>query len=162
MPGKRSIHDLFNEYSLSHAHPINKTLHWIAVPWIFLSLIALLWAIPVPAIVKNLPYANYWVNWGTLTLLCMLLFYLSLSRPLAVGMLLFSVIMVTLIHFYEAMNIAPLWLSALIIFAFMWVLQFIGHYIEGKKPSFFKDLQFLLIGPAWLMGFVYRKLGINY
>ena len=31
-----------------------------------------------------------------------------------------------------------------------WIGQFIGHKIEGAKPSFFEDLQFLLIGPAWV------------
>ena len=42
------------------------------------------------------------------------------------------------------------------VFVLAWIGQFIGHLIEGKRPSFFKDLQFLLIGPAWLMAFVYR------
>ena len=43
-----------------------------------------------------------------------------------------------------------------------WIGQFIGHKIEGEKPSFFEDLQFLLIGPAWLLGAIYQKLGIRY
>jgi uncharacterized membrane protein YGL010W len=40
--------------------------------------------------------------------------------------------------------------------------QFIGHKIEGKKPSFFKDILFLLIGPLWLLSFIYKKVGISY
>jgi uncharacterized membrane protein YGL010W len=55
-----------------------------------------------------------------------------------------------------------LWAISLIIFALAWIFQFVGHKIEGKKPSFFKDVQFLLIGPAWLMHFVYKKLNISY
>jgi uncharacterized membrane protein YGL010W len=51
---------------------------------------------------------------------------------------------------------------ALSIFAFSWIVQFLGHKIEGKKPSFLKDIQFLLIGPAWLMHFIYKKLNIKY
>ena len=56
----------------------------------------------------------------------------------------------------------PLWQSSLLIFAVAWIGQFIGHHIEGAKPSFLKDLQFLLIGPAWILGFIYRKFGLNY
>ena len=48
------------------------------------------------------------------------------------------------------------------LFVLAWIGQFIGHKVEGKKPSFFKDLQFLLIGPAWLMSFVYRAAGLRY
>ena len=54
------------------------------------------------------------------------------------------------------------WRLSLGIFVVAWIGQFIGHKIEGKKPSFFQDLQFLLIGPAWLMGFIFRKLHIKY
>ena len=57
---------------------------------------------------------------------------------------------------------AVLWAICLGIFVVAWIFQFIGHKIEGKKPSFFKDLQFLMIGPAWLLGFVYRKIGLKY
>jgi uncharacterized membrane protein YGL010W len=60
-----------------------------------------------------------------------------------------------LIHF-------PLWGLALILFVIAWIFQFVGHNIEGKKPSFLKDLQFLLIGPAWLMHFIYKKIGVKY
>jgi len=56
----------------------------------------------------------------------------------------------------------PLWAISLTLFVLAWIGQFIGHKIEGKKPSFFKDIQFLLVGPAWLMGFIYKRLGINY
>ena len=49
----------------------------------------------------------------------------------------------------------------LTIFIFSWAGQFIGHKIEGKKPSFLKDIQFLLIGPAWLLSFIYKKINIS-
>ena len=56
----------------------------------------------------------------------------------------------------------PLWLIGIAVFVGAWIGQFIGHKIEGKKPSFFKDVQFLLIGPAWLMAFIYRRAGWEY
>jgi uncharacterized membrane protein YGL010W len=52
--------------------------------------------------------------------------------------------------------------AAVIVFVLAWIGQFIGHLIEGKKPSFFEDVKFLMVGPAWLLGFVYRRLGIAY
>ena len=47
-----------------------------------------------------------------------------------------------------------------VLFVLAWVGQFIGHKIEGKKPSFFEDLQFLLVGPVWLLRFVYERMGL--
>ena len=77
-------------------------------------------------------------------------------------MAIFSIIAASLVAAFESTGLMPIWGMSLILFVVMWVLQFIGHHIEGKKPSFFKDLQFLLIGPAWLMGFIYHSLGIRY
>ena len=68
----------------------------------------------------------------------------------------------TLIEWQALVCPFPVWKSSLILFCAAWVGQFIGHKIEGKKPSFLHDVVFLLIGPAWLMHFVYRKLGIRY
>ena len=53
-----------------------------------------------------------------------------------------------------------IWKLSMLIFIFAWIGQFIGHKIEGQKPSFFEDIQFLLIGPAWLLSFIYKKLGV--
>jgi len=65
---------------------------------------------------------------------------------------------------YQALgeDAGQLALVSLGIFVIAWIGQFIGHKIEGKKPSFLEDLQFLLIGPAWLLHFIYKKLGIVY
>jgi uncharacterized membrane protein YGL010W len=88
------------------------------------------------------------------------LYYVKLSPSLAVGMFIFSTACLLLAHFVEKMGIS-LWLFSIIIFVLAWIGQFYGHKIEGKKPSFLKDIQFLMIGPAWLMSFVYEKLGIK-
>ena len=55
-----------------------------------------------------------------------------------------------------------LWAVSVAVFVLAWVGQFIGHAIEGKRPSFFKDVQFLLIGPIWLLAELYRRAGIPY
>ncbi|MGQ7273596.1 Mpo1 family 2-hydroxy fatty acid dioxygenase [Marinobacter sp. V034] len=154
----KSADQWFAEYGESHRNPTNKAIHWIAVPVIFISVIGLIWSIPTPAAFDRVPY----LNWGTLGLAIATLWYIRLSLPLGIGMAIFSIIAASLVAAFESTGLMPVWGMSLILFVVMWVLQFIGHHIEGKKPSFFKDLQFLLIGPAWLMGFIYRSLGIRY
>lgn len=107
---------------------------------------------------ESVPY----LNWSTLATAAVLLFYLRLSWPLAVAMLVFSLAVIWAIMGWERVSSRPVWQPALVIFVIAWIGQFIGHAIEGKKPSFFQDLQFLLIGPIWLIGFIYRKFGIRY
>jgi uncharacterized membrane protein YGL010W len=77
-------------------------------------------------------------------------------------MFFFSAVCIALANFLHLVSPIPLWQLSLIIFVVAWIFQFYGHKIEGKKPSFLKDLQFLLIGPAWLMHFIYKKLGLAY
>lgn len=153
----RSAEEWFAEYGESHQNPTNKTIHWIAVPIIYATVVGLLWAVPQPAFMATIP----WLNWAVVALVPTLLFYLALSFPLALGMVVLSVACLWGWSVLERLGV-PVWQTALGLFVLMWIFQFIGHYIEGKKPSFFKDLQFLLIGPAWVISFIYRKLGIRY
>ncbi|WP_203142331.1 Mpo1 family 2-hydroxy fatty acid dioxygenase [Marinobacter mangrovi] len=155
---RKTADQWFDEYGESHRNPTNKAIHWIAVPVIFTTIIGLLWSIPTPAAFDRVPY----LNWGTLALVVTTLWYVRLSPALGVGMALFSVLMALVIAGFEHTGLMPVWAASIILFVVSWVFQFIGHHIEGKKPSFFKDIQFLLIGPAWLMGFIYRSLGIRY
>lgn len=154
----RSIHAWLTEYGESHQHPTNKLIHWICVPLIVLSLIGLLWSIPVPTVLPGLPLL---ANWATLFIALALVYYLLLSPPLALGMLVFSVVVIGITAWLDTFAL-PLWLIAVIIFVLAWIGQFIGHKIEGRKPSFFKDLQFLLIGPLWLLAFIYRRFDWHY
>ena len=86
---------------------------------------------------------------------------LGVKKMLAIGMLAFT-LACTFVATAIVQNGWNLWLISIGVFVAAWIGQFYGHKVEGKKPSFFKDLQFLLIGPAWLLHFVYRKLGIPY
>jgi uncharacterized membrane protein YGL010W len=153
----RSLDQWFAEYSESHRNPTNKLIHFICVPTITFCTIGLLWAIPMPASLSGLP----WLNAGTTLIALSLLFYFSLSVPLALGMTAMSALMAVLIAAIDKSGI-PLWQLCLIIFTIAWIFQFVGHAIEGKKPSFLKDVQFLLIGPLWVNSFMYDKLGIPY
>ncbi|ASP40560.1 hypothetical protein CHH28_18640 [Bacterioplanes sanyensis] len=156
---KKTADQWFSEYGESHQNPLNKLIHWICVPLIFLVIMGLLWEIPVPGFMAAVPY----LNWATLSAVIVVGFYLKMSPSLAIGLGLFTLACYVALAWYERQSGLPsLWLTCTVGFVVLWVFQFIGHYIEGKKPSFFKDIQFLLIGPAWLMGFIYRRLGIPY
>lgn len=157
----RRIDQLLAEYGESHQNYTNKIIHWICVPLIFLSILGLIWSIPdrfVEIFLGDSPYAN----WATVAIIIVLAYYASLSFTLMVGMALFSLLCLFLVRNLYFADFAPLWLISIIIFFVAWVGQFYGHKVEGKKPSFLKDIQFLLIGPAWLMHFIYKKLGIPY
>lgn len=154
----RTVDQWLSEYGESHQNAANKTLHWICVPIIVVSLIGLLWSLPVP---QAFTEVSVLLNWGTLVLAAGVLYYFAISWSLALGMTLF-VAAVTLSILGLQRLPWPLWSVCVALFVVAWIGQFIGHHYEGKRPSFFADVQFLMIGPLWLLSFVYRKLRIPY
>ncbi len=158
----RRIDELLTEYGESHQNKTNKAIHWICVPLIFFSIVGLIASIPSSILQTFMGDGNPYANWATVTLVFVLVYYVTLSIPLSIGMMLFGALCLVLVNTLSRSNIAPLWLLCVVIFVVAWIGQFYGHKVEGKKPSFFKDVQFLLIGPAWLMHFIYKRLGIPY
>ncbi len=158
----RKIDELLEEYGISHQNPTNKLIHWICVPAIFFSIVGLIFSIPAGLLSASTPYIGSFANWATLILVLVLIYYASLSLPLTIGMFIFSVFCLFLANLIHLTSPLPLWAVSILIFVIAWIFQFYGHKIEGKKPSFLKDVQFLLIGPAWLMHFIYKKLGLTY
>ncbi|HEX7030133.1 MAG TPA: Mpo1-like protein [Gammaproteobacteria bacterium] len=154
----KTADEWFDEYGESHRNRTNKALHWVCVPAIVFSLVGLLWSLPRP---EAFEAVSPWLNWGTLFVAAAMIWYAALSWPLAIGMVFVSAAVILGNHAL-AQRETPLWQISLAIFVVAWIGQFIGHRIEGKKPSFFKDIQFLLIGPVWLLGFIYRKAGLRY
>jgi uncharacterized membrane protein YGL010W len=156
---RKSADQWFAEYGESHQDHTNETIHWICVPCIFFSVLGLLWSIPVPAAIAGpLP----WFNWLHPVLLAVLGFYFRLSVPLAFGLLGFISLCYILVEGLVLLGWLPVWEICLGLFVLAWIGQFIGHQIEGEKPSFLKDVVFLLIGPAWLLHFIYKKLDVAY
>ncbi len=158
----RRIDELLAEYGESHQNATNKAIHWICVPLIFFSVIGLIWSIPNGIIQTWLGQGNPYANWATIVLIVVLVYYATLSFTLGLGMALFSLFCLFLANLITQVNLAPMWAISIGIFVLAWIGQFYGHKVEGKKPSFFKDVQFLLIGPAWLMHFIYKRIGIPY
>jgi uncharacterized membrane protein YGL010W len=148
-----------DKYGESHQNATNKLIHWVCVPAIMFSLFGLVYAIPFPV------ERSLFMNWAAVLLAAALLYYLRLSLAMFAGFILVGGLMLLGNNaIYEAVgrNAGQLAFIYLLIFAIAWIGQFIGHKIEGKKPSFLEDVQFLLIGPAWLLHFIYQKVGIRY
>jgi uncharacterized membrane protein YGL010W len=158
----RKIDQLLSEYGESHQNATNKTIHWICVPLIFWSVVALISAIPSGILQSVFGDGSRFANWAIVVLILALVYYITLSITLSIGMFLFALLCFYIIQIVARLDVAPIWLIALVVFVAAWIGQFYGHKIEGKKPSFLKDLQFLLIGPAWLMHFIFKRLGIPY
>ena len=152
----RSMQDWLDSYSADHRNPINQRLHWLCVPPIVWSAIALLWTVPVPATYFK-PGA-----WAALAMFLAFTWYWKHSRRLGLALLLaFIVLAVFTGLLFDRLGAAPLRWLALGVFVLAWIGQFIGHKFEGRKPSFFTDLSYLLIGPAWLMEKLLRRLGFG-
>jgi uncharacterized membrane protein YGL010W len=154
----RTVSEWLGEYGASHQHPTNKLLHWICVPPIVLAVLGLLWAAPVPPEFSSI---SPWVNWATLAAAAAIVYYLVLSPTLALGILVAFVALLAVVRLLEQLP-WPLWVTSVVIFVIAWIGQFVGHAVEGRRPSFFKDLQFLLIGPLWLIAAAYRRFSLPY
>lgn len=156
----RKIDQLFTEYAESHQNEKNKLIHWICVPLIFWSILGFISLIPAPHFF--LKYFGAISIISAIAIFLVTIYYFSLSWRTALIMIF---MMLLLEHFVYFINISfgrQSWIFFLAVFILSWIGQFYGHKIEGKKPSFLKDLQFLLIGPIWLLHFVLKKLGLKY
>ncbi|MBS0632156.1 MAG: DUF962 domain-containing protein [Verrucomicrobia bacterium] len=149
----------FAEYGESHQDHTNETIHWICVPVIFFCVLGLIGSIPLPTVIADyLP----WFDWSYPAMLLAFAFYVRLSPPLSLGLLAFMFLCHEIMLALAEHARWPVWQICLALFVLAWIGQFIGHQIEGKKPSFLKDVQFLLIGPAWLLSLIYKKIGWRY
>lgn len=132
----RTLPSYFAEYAESHQHPVNLKLHKICVPAIFWSILAFLHTFHIPGARElSVPAA------------CITLaFYLSFRNlRLFALMLMFIFACFMSFFFFPELRIV-----SIVVFVLAWIGQFYGHHLEGKKPSFLKDLLFLLIGPLWV------------
>lgn len=152
----RTIERLLTQYSESHQNKTNVLIHGIAVPSIYFVTLGLIWSIPVPDFLATLN-----ITWAHVVAIPVLYYYFSLSGPIGAAMTLLTLAcfggIKLLVHFDIGV-----WQFCLALFVVMWILQFVGHKIEGKKPSFFEDLRFLLVGPAWWWMHWLKRLNISY
>jgi uncharacterized membrane protein YGL010W len=161
---KSPVDVLFDTYAESHQNHTNKTIHWICVPLIVFSLLGLVWQFPFPELAFLGAYKSY-LNWASFLITFTLYYYYTLSPVLfflmiwVIGLMSYGIVQ---IEYLLGLGTSNAYVTYLIIFVLAWVGQFIGHKIEGKKPSFLDDVKFLLIGPIWLLHFICKKIGLKY
>jgi len=163
----RTAAEWLDEYGVSHRNPTNKFLHWICVPAIVWCIVGFLWSLPVPGAgspAAGSPAAAYspLLNWAALTIAGAVIYYSLLSVRLAIGALVLLTAMLWSVEALARATTVPIWAICIAVFVAAWIGQFIGHGIEGRRPSFFKDVQFLMIGPLWLLADLYRRLGLRF
>ena len=155
--GERPIDRWFANYSADHLNATNQKIHFVAVPLILWTVTALLWCIPVPGTLFSAGF------WAAIAAFAAWMFYYRASRPLGFGML---AVLVALLWFnrwlHANLGTAQMLQIAVAVFVLAWIAQFIGHHIEGRRPSFLTDLTYLLIGPIWVLAKLYRQFGWKY
>ena len=140
----RRVDDLLAHYGESHQNPKNELIHFIAIPLIMLSLVGMLFAAH--------PYAAY------AFIAASMVYYARLSVVFLAVMLLWAALTIALL-FAMGARVLPL---SIAMFTGAWILQFIGHRIEGKKPSFFEDIQYLWVGPLFVLSKLFGRLGLRW
>lgn len=140
----RRIDQLLAHYEASHRHPVNEAIHMVAIPVIMLSMVGLLHA--------GHPIAAYGFVAASLV------YYLRLSPVFLMAMTGVSALTLTLVHLMGPTRL-PLCVA---LFVGGWIAQFIGHKVEGRKPSFFEDIQYLWVGPLFVLSRVFRRLGLTW
>lgn len=141
---ERRINQLLAHYGENHQHPVNERIHFIAIPLIMLSLIGLIF------------WIHPWLAYAFMA--ASMVYYARLSSVFLLAMGVWSALLLALVH---AMGDARLPLCVAI-FVGAWVLQFIGHKLEGKKPSFFEDVQYLWVGPLFVLRPLLQKYAISW
>jgi uncharacterized membrane protein YGL010W len=154
---ERPIDRWFAHYSDDHRNATNQHIHVVCVPLILWSVIAMLWTIPSPASLFNDGV------FAGMAMLLAALFYYRHSRSLGLGMALVFVLLGLVTRLlYGVLGAQGLLMLGVGVFVVAWIGQFVGHRLEGRKPSFLTDLTYLLIGPAWVLAKLYRRLGVAY
>lgn len=154
----RTVNEWFASYAADHRNPTNRAIHWVCVPTIMWAVIAALWTVP--------PVLPQWFRpglWAVLAMFATFLFYRRLSRNLGYAMaLVFIASGLIAWALYRAIGQRSLLILAALLFVLAWIGQFVGHAIEGRRPAFLTNIVQLLIGPAWLMGKLMRRMGFTY
>jgi uncharacterized membrane protein YGL010W len=144
-------------YSEGHTVPANKALHWVCAPVLAASIVGLLWSLPVP---ETFSSASKIFNWGTLSVMAVVVYYFILSIRLALGILPFVICVIFGIAKLDTLEI-PLWLVSSTGIGVAGLGQLVGHFIEGGNASLMRDIHYVAIAPLWMLATVYRRLGIT-
>lgn len=154
----RRADEWFELYAANHPDPSLKSMYWISIPALAISVIGLLWSLPVPASFTLISPA---LNWGSAFAMAAIVYYFVMSIPLGVGMAGVVLAMLLLVHWLDGLP-APLWALCGALFVAAVALRLAVQKSRGEAPGLLADLHLLMIGPAWLVAAIYRRLGIPY
>jgi uncharacterized membrane protein YGL010W len=143
-PETRKIDALLAHYGSSHKNATNEVIHFFAIPLIMLSIVGLMYAL------------HPWIAFAFMA--ASMVYYARLSTVFLIAMVVWSTILYGLILQMGD----SVWQTSLIIFIGAWIAQFYGHHVEGKKPSFFEDIQYLWVGPLFVLSKLFEKVGIKW
>jgi uncharacterized membrane protein YGL010W len=156
---KKTADQWFAEYAECHQHRVNRTIHAVCGPLILYSLLGFVWSVPVPeawqAVVP-------WFNWALVGMVAILVFYIRLSPALSAGMLFFLAVGYMLIVVADMFVPWSVGNISVAVFVLAWTGLVVGRILERGAPSLARDLWLLLIGPAWLVSRIYRRVGQAY
>lgn len=140
----RKVDRLLAHYAVSHQNPRNEAIHFVAIPLIMVSLVGLLYAV------------HPWVAYGFVAV--SLVYYARLSLIFLLAMAVLSAIALVLVRTMGS-HVLPV---SVAIFVAAWIAQFVGHRIEGRKPSFLEDLQYLWVGPLFVLSRLFARFGLRW
>lgn len=140
----RKIDTLLAHYGSRHKNSTNELIHFFAIPLIMLSIVGLLYAL------------HPWVAFAFMA--ASMVYYARLSMVFLIAMIVWAVLLFWCITLMGD----KVWRTSSVIFVGAWIIQFIGHKIEGKKPSFFEDIQYRWVGPLFVLSKLFQKIGIRW
>ncbi len=150
----QTLDRLFANYAADHQHPLNQRLHVVCVPLITWCVVALLFCVPLP---QGLPSGSV----ALLALVPAAAWWLHLSRRMGLGLLLLMALALASCRaLMSVLGVGGLAALASALFVLAWIGQFLGHHVEGRRPSFLTDLVYLLVGPLWVWAKLHRRLGL--
>ncbi|MGW8464106.1 Mpo1 family 2-hydroxy fatty acid dioxygenase [Pseudomonas sp. CLCA07] len=149
----KSLVDHLSQYAAYHRDPRNIASHFIGIPLIMVAVAVLL---------SRPQWADGWLSPAVLVSLASAWFYLRLELRLGVLM---SVLLGLSVWAGQALaqQSTLVWLSSGIgMFVVGWVIQFVGHYYEGRKPAFVDDVSGLIVGPLFVVVELMFLLGLRH
>lgn len=147
-----------DEFAAAHAPHGIGVWQWLAIPGAVIGFVGLLWYAPVPrAFAESTPA----LNWGALFLMATVVYYFIVSIALAIGSLPFVVLTIAVLSWIGELHLPAGRLSAGL-FLLAWLGPCAAQWLRGGRPSCARELQLLMIGPLWMLGKLYRWLGIPY
>lgn len=146
----------FAEFRLRHESARNPGIYWMSLVALLVGITGLLWALPVPeAFVRISPLLNF----GSAFLMAALVYYFVMSLSLGIGMVPFVLGVAAIEGWIQGLAISQSYAASVLIGAGISGLCF-GHYSSGGLRAVGRDVQLIMIGPAWLLALLYRRLGI--